>query len=108
VQFDIARILPDQVGSGVVVDVGGDGARRPEHLAGADQAGIGMTEPEQKRKFASRSVSMPVIFGCLASPLPRRYPTPPRRYSGTRPGHTDGQRLMLRSMPSPGASGSDR
>ena len=52
VQLDVARILADQIGGDIVVDVAGDRTRRPEGLAGADDAGIGVdAQPEQERKF---------------------------------------------------------
>src|SRR4051812_35077665 len=36
-QLDVARVLADQIGGNVVVDIGGDRPRRPECLAGSDQ-----------------------------------------------------------------------
>ena len=52
VQFDVARVLAEQIGRDVVVDVACDRTGRPEGLAGADDAGIGMdAQPEQEREF---------------------------------------------------------
>ena len=79
VQLDIARILADQIGRNVVVDIGGDGAGRPERLSGADQAGIGMNaKPEQERKFRQpQRFDAGDLHARFASPrLPRRFSQP--------------------------------
>src|SRR5690349_2750316 len=52
-QLDVTRILAEQVGGDIRVDVGSDRGGGPEGFAGADDAFIGVNaKPQQKRKFS--------------------------------------------------------
>ena len=59
-QLDIARVLAEKVRRGVAVNVGRDRRRRPERLAGADDAVVGMdAQPEQERELGELAASRP-------------------------------------------------
>ena len=79
VQLDVARILADQIGRDIVVEIGGDRPGRPEGLARSDQAGIGVdAQPEQERKLGEpQRLDADDLHERFASPrLPSRFSQP--------------------------------
>ena len=66
VQLDVARILADQIGRDMVVDVAGDRTGRPEGLTGADDSRVGVdSQPAQRRKFGQLQRLDPDDFHCF-------------------------------------------